>query len=148
MSDERASATRLPSTPRTVSHDGSNDPQAGPWNTPCAGGFSNAMCAICDMGEGKVPTHYRDINGWCTACVNVGVEGIKFAATLAAFPLAVVVLYQVGAHGTLTCERALKKSTEPLALHSCTERLVLQPCLLLVCTSKATVPAATAHLVS
>ena len=29
---------------------------------PCLGGFSNVMCGICDMGNGTVPTHYRDFN--------------------------------------------------------------------------------------
>lgn len=58
-----------------------------------AGLCRRPMCAQCYMGEGAVPTHYRDTTGACVPCEKVGVKWLQFIATLLVFPLIVLAIF-------------------------------------------------------
>ena len=67
----------------------------GPWKAPCLGGFSGVMCAICDWGDGRVPTHFKNIAGWCVPCRELGIAWLKLAGIVASVPLVLLLLFQV-----------------------------------------------------
>ena len=67
----------------------------GPWNATCLGGFSGVMCGICDMGDGAVPTRFRDSSGSCAPCDKLGIAWLQLAGGCAAIPMVAFLLLKV-----------------------------------------------------